>query len=274
MSADPGAQAMASAVHAEKVHQHLPEEVELANESISVLTELVDSARHVSQVDQEANSLAAWLCLRRALEQVRIAHFCALFGHYSEVPLIARGAYESAGLGRMLALEAEAAEKWMHNPSWQRDSDVRTWIAGRGGDAEGYADYYRQASNYAHPRFVSMTPFFAELDGSVPMCAHPFDGEIARTCLLGTASASLFVIHCFRNASATEDVIPPDLRERMAGLHEAMGGDLGDLDTDWAAIEQRREEMASRARDASGLEGRLESDPLSIHNLTSRREQG
>ena len=81
---------------------------------------MVDLARQ-TPVEEEANSLASWLCFRRAVEQLRVAYMAAVMGHYSEIDLLVRAVYESAGLGRKLALEPRNGERWLREGAWHPD---------------------------------------------------------------------------------------------------------------------------------------------------------
>jgi len=267
---DPTAEAeqeVAETDHPGMVARHLREEVGLAREAVSILWELLEFARQMPKLAEEANSLAGWLCLRRSLEQLRLAFYASIAGHHTEVPLLARAVYESAGLARMLAVEPEAADQWVHNPPWQKDKQVRDWIRDRGGDADAYAEYYSQASELAHTKLASMRPLLPELDRGLPVGSNPFEVDIASASIRGVTSAGLFAIHCYRNAGISDDLLPIPLRKRIVDLHGAAGGVTDHLDQDWEAIRRRTEELADRVNRAVGLDQRLAEDPLSYQNL-------
>ena len=253
--------------HATLVHETLPEQVDLAREAVAILGGLLDRARQETRLDEEVNSLAGWLCLRRSLEQLRLAFYAAIAGHHTEVPLLARAVYESAGLARMLAVEPDDADNWVHDPPWQKDKHVRDWIRARGGDADAYAEYYAQASELAHTKLISMRPLLPELEAGSSVGSIAFDPDIAASSLGGVLSAGLFAIHCYRNAGISDDLIHPPLWRRIVDLHEAAGGVTDHLDQDWEAIERRRVELARRVNRAAGISQRLDEDPLSYRKL-------
>lgn len=266
MDYHPGVQAQASAVHASVVDQELPRESSLAVEAVSANVGVIDFLRS-SRVEDEANTLAAWLGFRRAVEQLRIGHFVAYLGYYSEVPLLLRGAYESAGMARHLAHDPEAADRWVQEGTWHPDKKVRDWIRQNGGDAEASRTYYGHASDVAHTTWASTAPFFGELDRGLPICVNPFDLQQARQSLLGVVGAGLFVAHCVRNATADEIVLPIELRQRIIALHREAGGDTDHLEQDWAEVAQRQNQIRDRVNRAAGLDERLAAEPLSVFNL-------
>lgn len=267
MDYDPGVQAYASARHAAAVDQELPREIALANEAVTICIGLVDFMRY-PRVAEEANTLAAWLCFRRAAEQLRTAHFLAYLGHYSEVALLVRGVYESAGLARKLAVEPEAADRWVQEGTWHPDRDVRAWVRDHGGDAEVSREFYRHASDASHTTWLSTAPFLAELaDEETPICVNVFDERYARQSLLGVVGAGLFIAHCVRNAVVDEVVLPIELRQRIVALHEAAGNDAEHLHQDWDEVARRQDQLAERVNRAEGLDQRLADDPLSYDNV-------
>ncbi len=72
-----------------------------------------------------SNDFAALACLARAVRQLDAALQLALFGYYSEVPTLVRGAYESAGLARIVAKDDEKGERWVRQGAWVPDREVR-----------------------------------------------------------------------------------------------------------------------------------------------------
>jgi hypothetical protein len=59
------------------VENALPRELELAARATSLAMWLIDFLRN-SPLEEEANSLASWMGLRRAVEQLRVALMAAL----------------------------------------------------------------------------------------------------------------------------------------------------------------------------------------------------
>jgi hypothetical protein len=264
---DPGVQAQASALHMAAIDRELPREVAKASEAVSVVVGLVDFAR-LGPFEDEPNTLASWLCLRRAVEQLRVAFFSAYVGHYSEVPLLVRGAYESAGLARQLALDPDAADRWVQEGTWHPDREVRKWLRENGGDAEVSRNFYGHVSDVAHTTWASTAPFLPEIaDRSLPLCVNPFDLEHARQSLVGVLGAGLLVAYCARNAYADETVLPIGLRRRVIALHAAAGGETAQLEQDWDEVARRQEQLKDSVNRASGLDDRLAANPLSITNL-------
>jgi hypothetical protein len=259
---------MASAEHIRQLELHLPADLALATDTLTLLATMVDIARH-TPVEEEANSLAAWLCFRRAVEQLRLAYMAALLGHYSEIGLLVRAVYESAGLGRVLAVEPEDAERWLREGTWHPDSKVRKWIREQRGDDDAGKTYYKQASDRAHTTLASVVVYMPELDDrQQPMANHTFDEGPARDSLRGVVAGGMFAVHCLRNACPDEVVFPVELRQKVVELTGRAGGQTEHLERDWAEEENRRQRLLERVRDSAGLDERLERDPNSLRNLT------
>lgn len=272
MTFEPGQQAMASATHMDQVHLHLPDDLALATKTLSILTAMVDLARQ-TPIEEEANTLAAWLCFRRATEQLRVGFMAALLGHYSEIGLLVRAVYESAGLGRKLALEPEEAEHWLRDGSWHPDREVRKWIRERRGDEDAGKEYYQHASDHAHTTFVSTLAYWPEIESRArPMADHIFDEADARSAMRGITMGGLFAVHCLRNACPEELVFPTDLRRAIVDLTSRAGGETDHLEREWRDEETRRQRMLDRVQDVAGLDERLDRDPNSIRNLRSESE--
>lgn len=262
-------------MHAASVDRQLPREASIAAEAVTLSVGLVDFLK-ASPVAEEANTLAAWLCIRRSAEQLRVAHFLAYLGHYSEVPLLVRGAYESAGLARKLAHEPDAAEKWVQKGTWHPDREVRRWVEEHGGPVDVSREFYRHASDTAHTTFLSVAAFFDEIEHrTLPICLNRFDERFARQSLLGVVGAGLFIAHCVRNAMADEVVLPVDLGQRIVALHEeALGEDAEHLHQDWHHVARRQDELRQRVNSVEGLDERLAADPHSLHNLLRPANSG
>jgi hypothetical protein len=227
-----------------------------------------DLARQ-TPVEYEANTLASWLCFRRAAEQLRVAYMAAVMGHYSEIGLLVRAVYESAGLGRKLALEPHDADRWLHEGAWHPDREVRKWIREQRDDDDAGKAYYKHASDHAHTTFASAVVYLPELeDRQIPMGNHAFDEGAASTALRGVAMGGLFAVHCLRNACPDEAVFPTELRQLIVDLSGRAGGETAHLERDWAEEEDRRRQLLDRVQDVAGLDERLDQDPNSIRNLT------
>lgn len=251
---------------------------ELADRSVGVSHALLAYFLEEPSWTAEVNTFAAMLCFRRAIEQCTAGLFLVGTGLLSEVPLVLRGAYESAGLGRKLVREPDAAERWLNDGTWHPDREVRAWLRESGGDdfAETYRAHYRNMSDMAHTTLYSCRPFVdaGEEDDAptiTPMfvAARQIDGE---GYLTAVAATGLFVFFCMRNAAVDERVIPEELRQEAQSLMEAITGEPADhLDRDWDAERKWLDRFISAMPPAESLDERLADHPTAFDKLNPDR---
>ncbi len=239
-------------------------EVDLANEAVMLGDKLLIYARDVSiGLAEEYNSAAAWLCLRRGLEQLRVAITNAILGNYSEVPLLIRACYESVGLGRVLAHSPKEAERWASEGVWHPDRKVRAWLRETWRQEILAADcksFYDEASVYAHTTFRSCVPFLKEMTTRVDLGAYEFSEVQARESLVGVAAAALFLADCFTDALADRRVLPVALRDEATGLHGRLAT-IGQGAQPEDSRPGQAEKFLSHVKPSDTLDERLQSDP-------------
>lgn len=251
-----------------------PEETRLAERSLDLVHGTLDYLTSNATWTSEANTFASVLCLRRAAEQCAASLFLLGLGVVSEVPLLLRGAYESAGLARMLAHSPEDAERWLKDETWVPDRRVRQWLRDAQGDdfADDYRTAYATYSDMAHTTLVSCTVFLEEVEGSgerVSICptgAIPANVD-ATGYLNGLAATGLFVFFCMRNATVDERVIPGVLREEAQQLAEALTRQPAPhLDRDWHREDEWLSRLVDDVPEVDDLDARLTNDPMSFDN--------
>src|SRR5690349_4110114 len=71
-----------------------------------------------------SNELSALACYTRAFRGLRAATILATEGLYLEARVYMRDVYESAGLGRLLAMNPKKADKWLLQERWIKDNEV------------------------------------------------------------------------------------------------------------------------------------------------------
>jgi hypothetical protein len=216
-----------------------------------------------------ANDFSAVACFTRAFRQVLAAMNLTLFGYYSEVGTVLRGAYESAGLGRYLAHELSSADRWLRKgDTWIKDKLVRDWF----GDEDGaYAKQYSVLSTAAHPTAQSCLPL-VEPTGSTyrARLLTEFDEAWFGQCLDWIQMTALWACFAFRNAAVSEAAIPGEWRKELTTLANeiAPGNDWSHLERDWEAEQEKWERLAERVQSVADLEALLKEHPGSWGNLT------
>lgn len=227
--------------------------------------------------DTFINDLAAAACFTRVYRQIRAATLMVVFGYYSEVPTVLRGAYEAGALGRYLAKEPQKAEKWLKKGSWIPDREVRKWF----GDGDRmYAAWYKFYSERAHPTAKSCIPLLdlAE-DGSTYSISFTTqkNEESLKDCLLEIAWTSMWACFALQRAASRVDVLPPawrrevdDFAIRLGALFEEHTGqpvDFSHLERDWAKEERRWNAFIEQLPDAAETDRALSEHPMSVHNI-------
>jgi hypothetical protein len=230
------------------------------------------------------NDFAAVACFTRCYRQIRAATLLAMFGYYSEVSTVLRGAYESGSLGRYLAHEPEKAEKWLEKNGWLPkksgwipDREVREWFGG----GDSYADFYGGLSKLAHPTARSCVPLLDpsekgyEIKFSTIFTADQVDGSLSQ--VLGVLLWACFAL---KNAAPDEDALPPHWRQGLAefanetndylGEKTGVSGDYSNLQKDWEEEHRRWQEYLDRATRAADLDDLLDQDPRSWKNLKAK----
>ncbi|MHB1548931.1 MAG: hypothetical protein ACYCX8_09375, partial [Acidimicrobiales bacterium] len=235
-----------------------------------------ESVPTLSKEHMEVNDAAARACFARTLRQLRSATMLVMWGYYSEVGLVLRGAFESASLGRMLAKAPEKAERWLQKGQWFPQSDVRGWLRAGGADDDTmrvYTDGYRVLSAWAHPTAMSCASLvdFSSPQLGLQLYASFDEGEFRRWVREITAT-SIFACFALRNAAVDETVLSPAWRHDLYALGEAVSHKtLPHLHRDWDAEKQRYEEYRSKVQPVTGIDDRLSEHPRSWHNISKGR---
>jgi hypothetical protein len=198
-----------------------------------------------------------------------------LWGYYSEIGLVLRGAYESASLGRMLAKDPEKAERWLRKGQWFPESAVRSWL--RTGGAEDdtlrvYTDGYRVLSAWAHPTAMSCAGLvdFLSPQFGLRLWAS-FDEAQFRRWVREITATSIFACFAMRNAVVDETVLSPAWRRDLFALQETVSQKtLPHLHRDWDAEGRRYEEYRSQVQSVVGADERLDEHPGSWRNVSRR----
>lgn len=221
------------------------------------------------------NDLAAIACFTRAYHQIRASVNLLTFGHYSEVPTVLRAAYESAGLGRYLAKQADKAERWLkREDEWFPDRAVRDWF---GDEDASFAHYYQFLSRLAHPTAPPSLAFMVDHgDHHHPRLDIEFDEARFRGTFALVITSVLWTCFAIRNAAAGEDRLPVPWRRELADLAAEVipGGDWSHLERDWEAEQARWDDVMGRIQSAEGIERLIEDSPMSARNLRRAAEPG
>lgn len=242
------------------------------NESIRLLLSGIQAIPTLPWANLEANDLSARICFARALRQIRAASMLLMFGYYSEIGLVLRGAFESAGLGRMLAKEPEMAERWLKKGQWFPETDVRSWLRSGGAKDDTLKDYtegYKRLSALAHPTALSCLGL---LD---PEPARPslrlrsdFDEPSFRYWVREITATAVFSSFALRNAAVNEVVLNPVWRKDLYELaEEVYQTTLPHLHRDWEEERRRHEEYRERILPVAEIDQRLDASPHSWRNI-------
>lgn len=224
------------------------------------------------------NDTAAAACFGRCFWQLRGALAMAEQGLNAEARNLLRSAYESAGLGRILARDAADAEDWRANPKRWPHRRVRRWIdeSEHIPDAAGqdYADFYRLASAWAHPTAESCMPVMIDDGTSVsPSVRITFDEDASRQAVLEITLATVFTCFAIKNALIDETVVDPRWFEDLVGLaRELTGEPLQHLNRDWEAERAKFDEFVRRIHSAGDAQVVLANHPQSFQNLAKTEQ--
>jgi hypothetical protein len=234
---------------------------------------------HASQVDPRAlfaNEVGALSGLVRAYQGLQAAANLAVFGFYTEARAGIRGVYESAGLARMLAHDAELAEDWFRKAVWVPDRQSREFAAAMaGGDEDAkipHRQYYKYASASAHPSAMTTLPYLLDSDGSINIKLYPrFHHEQFVGLANELTAEAIFVGYCLRNALSHPDALPPEWHKSLAQhAREFSGEPMKHLDDDWVERERQHEEIQQHVRPVEEINDFLRAHPNSIDNVRSR----
>ncbi|WP_331768912.1 hypothetical protein OG948_59380 (plasmid) [Embleya sp. NBC_00888] len=224
------------------------------------------------------NAIAAAALFGRGYTQLRAAYELAAQGFNAEAFNLLRSVYESTGLGRMLAKEEGTAQKWIEKGQWTPDKKVREWLGEAQHESEDgvrpYANFYREASAWAHPKAVSCLGLLHVEDDVINVqTTIIFDADTSRKVVSAITWTTVFACFALRNAVVDERVIPPEWRQELFALARALSGDaMPHLERDWEQERTRFESVLSRLRDANELTETLRTDPRSWDNLSATPE--
>jgi hypothetical protein len=247
--------------------------MERLSRSIGLLASVIQSIPSLRWGKLEVNDFAARACFVRALRQIRAASMLAMFGYYSEIGLVLRGAYESAGLGRVLAKDPQKAERWLKKGQWFPEAEVRAWLRAGGMNSESLNDYtvgYQQLSSWAHPtaasclRLVEIAP-----SGPSLRLRTYFDEEYLRHWIREITATAVFASFAVRNAAVSETVIDPRWRQDLYELAETVfERTLPHLHRDWEVERELHARYRRRVLPVAGIDERLDADPRSWRNIS------
>jgi hypothetical protein len=237
---------------AENIQPALPVVV---NDSVRLheLVELIEAGlawvcANTSGAPDTSNELAAVAGISRAVHTVRAAATLCLHGFYTESRVMIRTAYESAALARTLAHDQELADRWLRKSAVVPDRISRDYAKAMSPDADGDAahrDFYKQASMMAHPSAQSTVPYVVPTEGPVAPRTFPtFDAAECKATMREIVAEAALVGYCFRNSFAVREAAPPAWWRRLAELADDLtGGQLADLQQDWAERERRHHDL-------------------------------
>jgi len=228
------------------------------------------------------NELSALACYTRAFRALRAATVLAMEGLYLEARVYLRDVYESAGLGRVLAMKPEKAEAWLISERWVKDNEVRQFIEslvmpGQSASNSPYREYYRQAGDLHHPTARACLPLVLnEPDGMCePILESIFDADTIDAVLREIALESTFVCFTIITAAADPDAINPDWRRDVHELATELSGEINltHLERDWETERARFEDFQRHVLTGRDMNAALHTDPNSVHNVRRRQWQ-
>jgi hypothetical protein len=223
-----------------------------------------------------ANDLAALSSLIRAYHGIQAGANLAILGFPNECRIIMRSNYESAGLARMLAHNAERAEKWMRKLEWVPDKIAREFAVDMAGGDETarlpHDEFYKHFSAATHPSAITTLPYLLSPGGEFePRLEPKFDQGSLHVAADELTAQALFVAYCFRNSLADQDVMPPGWHAELARhAREFSGMELEHLDFDWISRERRHNSFVSQIRPIEEIDGFLRAHPNSVHSQRIR----
>lgn len=238
------------------------------------------SAESVNQL-RASNELSALACYTRAFRGLRAATILATEGLYLEARVYTRDVYESAGLGRLLAMNPSKADEWLLRQRWIKDNEVRQFIEGliMPGVSQvesPYREYYRHASELHHPTMRGSLPLVLKdaTSDCEPQLESHFDLSSLDSTLREIAIETTFVCFTMIRAVSDEAVIDPDWRHAVneLAIELAEGFDMSHLVRDWEADHQRFEELQRHVVTSPELDTGLDHHPNSVRNMKLRRE--
>lgn len=228
-----------------------------------------------------SNELSALSCYTRAFRGLRAATILATEGLYLEARVYLRDVYESAGLGRLLAMNPQKADEWLLREHWIKDNEVRQFIEslvmpGVPQSESPYSEYYRQASDLHHPTMRGSLPLVLRdpaCDCDPKLESH-FDESALESVLREIAVDTTFVCFTMITAVSDEAVIDPDWRRAVneLAIELAEGFDMSHLVRDWEAEHQHFDELQSHVISGPELDAGLGRHPNSVRNMKLRRD--
>ena len=239
------------------------------------------SAHSVNSV-KLSNELSALACYTRSFRGLRAATVLAMEGLYLEARVYLRDVYESAGLGRLLAMNPKKADDWLLRERWIKDNEVRQYVEKftMPGGSEGsspYREYYRQASELHHPTMRGCLPLILDSADAicVPRLESSFDSDILDKILHEIAVECTFVCFTMINAAASPDIIWPEWRKAVHELAMSLVGDsdLDHLKRDWDADQERFDAIASHVLAGDDAEQAIDQHPNSVRNTVRRSRE-
>ena len=221
------------------------------------------------------NDLGSFACFTRTFRDLRAATHLALSGYEGQARALLRDAYESAGLGRLLAHDLELAEKWLRKGHWVPDRVVRASIEGQvlpDGEQSPYQEYYRLASAWAHPTARSTVPLVLDPDGATqPKLLTRFNQGTLEMLLREIVGEAVFACFALKRAMVDEQILLPAWREQLAKLAEEISGQaMPHLHRDQEAEQRDFEAIQANVLSADQLEDYLRDHPNSWDSVRRR----
>ncbi len=224
-----------------------------------------------------SNVVAALACFTRAYTDLEAATNLAKSGYVGQARTLLRGAYESAGLARVLAKEPEEADKWVFREHWIPDGRVRKSIAQRLGEGSklAYDTFYQRASDMAHPTAAYTLPYLFTEDGRVKPrfkpSSHPAMTDLAlHEVLLG----AIFCCFAVRLGAVDESIIDPNWRQSLTELARKVTGlPMEHLDRDWDAERSQFVRIRESVMTSEQLNTTLLDHANSFDNVKRRSDE-
>lgn len=214
-------------------------------------------------------------CFARCFWQLRGALGLAELGFNAEARNLLRSAYESAGLGRILALDEAGADDWFADPKRWPHKRVRRWIDETqlipGAAGEDYAGFYQLASAWAHPSAESCMPALSD-DGTTtsPSLTITFDEDASRQAVREITLAIVFTCFAIKNALGSEQVLDPNWFKELGDLaRELTGQPMEHLKRDWEKERVRFAAFMDKVHTADQAQEVLANHSRSVRNLTN-----
>lgn len=244
------------------------------NHAINLLIHGVDFVGDLTDETLAANAFAGMACFRSCVRNLRASGMLVMWGYYSEVRIVLRSAYESASLGRRLALDLPSADKWVQKATWIPEGDTTKWLERTGVIDDElknlYGRNYGMLSAWAHPsaRTILSAATIGDVGVSFPTNTV-FDREKAASVIDEMAVFATLACYLLRNAGGAVAAWPPEWVKSVDAIFSELGDAQITVDRDWEKLHNDYQELKRKVQSVAETEEMIRNHPYSMRNLSA-----